>query len=75
MKHTMKTLNQLRLEKLHNLADWHVDNTGSELTAAVRTAGYDISPRNLINGWNAWNMTVQDFLSALYASSKTASKC
>lgn len=68
MKHTMKTLNELQSEKLYNLAEWHVDNTGSELTAAVRAAGYDISPRHLINGWNAWNMTVQDFRSALAAT-------
>jgi hypothetical protein len=68
-QHLESALATVREEKLttllHNLPEYEVDNSGSGLSKAVKGAGYDVSPRNLINGWNCWNTTVEDFLKQL----------
>jgi len=51
--------------KLYDLPDYEVDNSGSDLAKAVKAAGYDVSPRNLINSWNCWNMTTAEFKAQL----------
>lgn len=48
---------------LFDLPDYEVDNSGSDLSRLVKSAGYDVSPRHVINSWNAWHLTVEDFMS------------
>lgn len=50
---------------LYDLPDRELDQMGGEIHEAVKAAGYDVSPRNLINSWNCWRATVADFKAAL----------
>jgi len=52
---------------LYDLPDDAVDLCGGELYAAMQAAGYDITPRNLINDWNCWGRSVGWFLAQLTA--------
>ena len=47
--------------KLHDLPNSEVDSRSSELGRRVSAAGYDETPRGLINKWNCWDITVGEF--------------
>jgi hypothetical protein len=49
-------------QKLCDLPDFQVDDSGSDLAAAVRMSGYSESPRKVINDLGHWRSTVGEFL-------------
>jgi hypothetical protein len=54
----LKSLDQS--DMLCNLPDTEFD-CGTAIHGAIRAAGYDESPRNVINNLGAWGMTVAEF--------------
>lgn len=50
---------------LYNLDNSLVDQMSGPLYEAIRAAGFDVTPRNLINTLNCWDATVGEFLELL----------
>lgn len=76
MKHTpVSQANSLESKTLlYNLPDSEVDSSGSQLSLAVKAAGYNVSPRVLIGQWNCWSITVEEFLATLSTPSEQGSQ-
>jgi hypothetical protein len=53
---------------LFDLPDSVLDRCDGPIWEAMQAAGYDKSPRNFLNDWNAWSMTVGEFLEQVRAS-------
>jgi hypothetical protein len=53
---------------LFDLPDAIVDGCDGPIYEAIQEAGYDKCPRNFINDWNAWSLTVGEFLAQIRAS-------
>ena len=51
--------------KLYDLPDDVVDRCDGELYELVQAAGYSQNVRALVNDWNAWGMTVEEFKTQL----------
>lgn len=60
-------------ETLAYLGDAELDSRSSDIGSLVADAGYDVTPRVLINGWNCWSISVGLFKRMLQDSRITNS--
>jgi hypothetical protein len=57
---------------LFDLPDSVLDRCDGPIWEVMRAAGYDGSPRVVINHWDCWGLTVGEFLEQLRATSESA---
>jgi len=60
-------------ETLAYLGDAELDSRSSDIGSIVADAGYDVTPRVLINRWNCWSISVGLFRAMLQDSVTTNS--
>lgn len=64
-----------RMKRLDSLPSLVLDSMEGPLGRAVIKAGYELTPRNLMQYWNCGGIDVQEFLSRLERVSQPPSEC